>query len=209
MSHLFSPIHRKQKIKPLDHELYHGNYCERMYAIGMKLSAEAKELEKAIRYKRNSIATLRKNARRDDKDNTLYWQEVHDVRNDDRPLHFIRSKLAEVTRKLVIVKFNYQLAFLVNRDFSMAYIAGAIHFHCAKHKIQCGDSLIAASTAIEKVRCFEQLYSTGLKIAKGRDEVDPKRIFESDDVTFEHTLDSALGKFPFPVTTRVVMAAKK
>lgn len=164
MAHLFTPMHRKLNSKPATSDLFHGHYAEKMYLVGMNLSAELKELEKAIRYKRSSIGTLRKNARRDDKDNLLYWQEVSEVRTDNRTLDSIRARLAVVTEQLAVVKLNYQIAFLVSRDFNLKDIANVISWYAFKKKVDCGDPLTAAHIASEKIRTLEQLQRCGMRI---------------------------------------------
>lgn len=198
MAHLFTPKHRKLNGKDSSHELFHGHYAEKMYLIGMSLSAELKELENAIRFKRSSMATLRKNARRDDKDNLLYWQEVSEVRTDNRTLDSIRARLATVTEQLSVVKLNYQIAFLVSRDFSLKEIANVISWYAYKKKVDCGDPLTAAHIASEKIKTLEQMQRCGMRLnmeaAKAQAENLPCVEETSIDIEVEKTSPTS-GRF--------------
>lgn len=164
MAHLFTERHRELNKKPSDHELFHGGYAEKMYLTGMILSMEQKELERAIRFKRSSMETLRKHARRDATDNLLYWQEVNDVRKDDRSLDSIRARLKTVVEQRAIVKLNYQIAFMTNRGFSLKEISNVIHWYSYRNKIDCGDPMVAAHIATEKVKTLDQLMLCGMRL---------------------------------------------
>lgn len=203
MPHLFTPRHREKQARPADHELFHGHYCEKMYLLGMELSAELKDLVKAIHCKRNSIATLRKNASRDDANNTLYWQEVLDIRNDDRSLEYIRDRLATVTKQLSIVKLNYQIAFLVSRNFSMKQIADVISWYSFRNKVDCGDPMIAAHIAIEKVKTMEQLQRCGMKLNMNLANT-LARIQSTDEVVLDMEVEKTS-----PISGKFVMTATK
>lgn len=203
MPHLFTPRHREKQARPADHELFHGHYCEKMYLLGMELSAELKDLVKAIHCKRNSIATLRKNARRDDKDNLLYWQEVSEVRTDNRTLDSIRARLATVTEQLSVVKLNYQIAFLVSRDFSLKEIANVISWYSFRNKVDCGDPMIAAHIAIEKVKTMEQLQRCGMKLNMNLANT-LSRIQSTDEVVLDMEVEKTS-----PISGKFVMTATK
>lgn len=204
MAHLFTPRHREKQARPVDHELFHGHYCESMYLLGMELSAKVKELTLAIRYKRCAIDTLRKTARRTNTNSEAYWNEVNKIRCDGRTVEYVQDQLKTAKKQLAIVRFNYEIGFMVNRQFDTLTIIHAIQW---KNKLSREEATISANIAIEKIRTFDHLQSVGYKISKMPDDGRQPPITEPENflirvmgqslhfpATITMTLEKGLGK---------------
>ncbi|AXG67636.1 hypothetical protein JA33_262 [Dickeya phage vB_DsoM_JA33] len=203
MSHLFTLTHRRQKQKPSNHEHYHGDFCEKQYLIGMRLSAYAKELRKQIKFKRNSIETLRRHLCKSD-NHELYWKEVRDAKNNPVTLAELRDKLAKTEAMLRTVKVNYELAFMVSRSFDRAAIQNRIVWESHRLGKKVFDAEFQTDLIIGIASAKDsEVSAVQTKILKGRE------VHCSSGAFFSLPPENEFGKhLQFPVTHTIRMTAK-